>query len=96
MEIKKYKIRRKRDGFFSTGGTNPKWNKIGKEWNTIGHVKLHILQWLSNSNNNGLANSNYSFNDFEIVESLYEITLKQINLLNFTSNNYNINVSKQR
>lgn len=40
--MKVYKIRRKADGMFSTGGVFPDWNKNGKTWNTIGHIKNHL------------------------------------------------------
>jgi len=37
-----YKIRRKSDGLYSIGGTNPKFDPIGKYWNTELYVKNHI------------------------------------------------------
>lgn len=37
-----YKIRRKSDGLFSTGGNCPKFTKVGKTWKAIGHVKNHL------------------------------------------------------
>lgn len=37
-----YKIRRKSDGLFSTGGTSPSFSKTGKTWGTIGHLKSHL------------------------------------------------------
>ena len=39
-----YKIRNKKSELFSTGGQSPKWNKNGKVWKTIGHLKAHLGQ----------------------------------------------------
>lgn len=40
-----YKIRRKADGLFSTGGSYPRWNVSGKSWLSLkalsGHLSLH-------------------------------------------------------
>ncbi len=74
---KVYKIRNS-DGLFSPGGQNKfvgyntpgikeysfiKFNKVGKTWNSIGHVKAHI------------RNLNIVGSDWEIIE--YEIVEKQ-------------------
>ena len=37
-----YMIQRKSDGLFSKGGTSPQFNKNGKIWGNIGHLKLHL------------------------------------------------------
>lgn len=37
-----YKIRRKTDGLFSTGGSAPTFTKKGKVWNQRGHVSSHL------------------------------------------------------
>lgn len=39
-----YKIRRKSDGLFSTGGTSPDFNEKGKEWKARNHVSSHMKQ----------------------------------------------------
>ena len=39
-----YKIRRKSDGLFSTGGSWPSFNKKGKIWTARNHVTAHIGQ----------------------------------------------------
>lgn len=39
-----YKIRRKSDGLFSTGGSWPSFNKKGKIWSQRNHVTSHIGQ----------------------------------------------------
>ena len=62
-----YKIQRKSDGLFSTGGVHPRWNTIGKTWNLARHVVSHLRQ-LSN-----WRNQQYS-NDCVIVE--FELVVK--------------------
>jgi len=37
-----YKIRRKVDGKYSTGGTTPQFSKNGKVWRTLGQLKSHL------------------------------------------------------
>lgn len=37
-----YKIRRRSDGLFSTGGTRPRWTTLGKVWSGRGHLKNHL------------------------------------------------------
>jgi hypothetical protein len=37
-----YKIRHKTTGLFSVGGVEPRFNKRGKTWATMAHVKLHL------------------------------------------------------
>jgi hypothetical protein len=39
-----YKIRRKSDGLFSTGGTSPTFTKSGKSWASLGALKNHLNQ----------------------------------------------------
>jgi hypothetical protein len=40
-----YKIRRKTDGLFSSGGTYPTFSKKGKTWTGRGHVTSHLSQF---------------------------------------------------
>lgn len=40
-----YKIRDTRTGLWSCGGTWPHFDKKGKTWNKIGHVKTHLNQF---------------------------------------------------
>jgi len=40
--MKLYKIRRISDGLFSMGGMYPYFSKVGKTWNTIGHLRNHL------------------------------------------------------
>lgn len=37
-----YKIRKKSDGLFSTGGSRPRFTKKGKVWASIGHIRNHL------------------------------------------------------
>jgi len=65
-----YKIRRKSDGLFSMGGSNPHFNKTGKIWKQKGHLTNHLNQmWNDN------IKVRYS-RECEIV--LYEIIEKEI------------------
>ena len=41
-----YKIRRKSDGLFSSGGSCPQFTKKGKNWSGLGPIKLHMHQLL--------------------------------------------------
>ena len=44
--MKVFKIR-DANGLYSTGGMEPDFTKGGKVWNSIGHVKNHLRQFLS-------------------------------------------------
>jgi hypothetical protein len=55
-----YKIRRS-DGLYSTGGTFPSFNKTGKTWNMIHHLKRHL-------DNLGSERAMYVYGDCLIVE----------------------------
>jgi hypothetical protein len=37
-----YKIRNKRTGLFSSGGSYPRWTKKGKVWRQLSHVRQHL------------------------------------------------------
>jgi hypothetical protein len=37
-----YKIRRKADGLYSGGKTNPIWTKRGKVWSSLSGLKSHL------------------------------------------------------
>jgi len=60
MTIEVYKIRRKSDGLFSTGGENPSFNKKGKTWSARGHVISHLSQF-------GDKNKKLYYSDCEVV-----------------------------
>ena len=40
--MKVYKIRHKITGLYSRGGETPFWNKKGKTWSSLAHLKRHI------------------------------------------------------
>lgn len=40
-----YKIRDKKTGLFSTGGTIPRWKKVGKTWSGLGPITNHLVMW---------------------------------------------------
>ena len=40
--VQHYKIRRKSDGLYSSGGTHPQFNSSGKIWRKYSHVLLHL------------------------------------------------------
>lgn len=40
--VKIYRIRRKSDGLFSTGGMSPRFTKKGKIWQGLGPLKNHL------------------------------------------------------
>jgi hypothetical protein len=44
MDMVMFKIRHKKTGLFSKGGSNARdiWTKGGKTWSNIGHVKSHL------------------------------------------------------
>lgn len=48
-EARCFKIRDRVTGLWSTGGVTPKFNKTGKTWSTIGHVKNHLLGYLKHA-----------------------------------------------
>lgn len=68
-----YKIRRTTDGLFSKGGSYPRFNKIGKAWNTIGYLKSHLTRL-------GTRRFEEVYKDCEIVEYVesYPISLTAV------------------
>jgi len=56
-----YKIRRRVDGLFSTGGSAPRFTKNGKMWSTIANLKRHL---------SGMRTGSFEdyYSDCEIVE----------------------------
>lgn len=41
-EVKVYKIRHRVSGLWSKGGSMPTFNRVGKTWSNIGHLKNHL------------------------------------------------------
>ena len=50
-----YRIKRKSDGLYSTGGSCPRFTKKGKTWSSIGNLKNH-LNMVGNSYHNPISN----------------------------------------
>ena len=65
-EIKIYKIRRRSDGLYSTGGAHPSFSKKGKTWDTLGHVSSHVGNNLGNYGD--IKKSIPAYVDCELIE----------------------------
>ena len=68
--MKVYKLRNKDTGLFSTGGLSPVFNKKGKVWKQLNHIKSHLTQFKPKSycySTDRKFNENY-LNSVEIVE----------------------------
>jgi len=76
--MKAFKIRRKADGLYSTGGSTPSWNKRGKTWYAVSHVKNHLNlfkpQWRGDDDRTAIV-----YSGCEIV--VYELTTAEIETL---------------
>lgn len=66
-----YKIRSKSTGKFRLAGLEPKWNKSGKVFDSLGKLRLMITNCL---NHNKHLHWKNDFSDWEIVE--YEVLEK--------------------
>lgn len=74
--MKLYKIR-DNNGMYSTGGTSPSFNKAGKTWNNIGHVKSHLRQFMG-------GNDIEMYRDCEVVcVEVSESDVDTYDMLNF-------------
>ena len=68
-----YKIRRKSDGLFSSGGAYPDWNDHGKAWPTLGRAKLAVA--MLNASYMWKEGDQHYYESAEIVEfSLVEVS----------------------
>lgn len=81
MMKKMYKLRHKRLGLFSPGGSDSvylhRWTKTGKTWSGTGPLKNHINLLLENWKTNHLPRGNLDFNDVEVVEyEMREVSVK--------------------
>ena len=66
-----YKIRRKSDGLFSTGGQVPDFNKAGKTWDTLPQLMRHIAlvkHGLWNDTYTFVVPGSWAYDDTEVVE----------------------------
>lgn len=70
-----FRIRRKSDGLFSTGGTSPKFDSKGKVWKARNHVTSHMTQ-IGHQYYNPKKKEDY-YHDCEVVE--YEIVETEVN-----------------
>jgi hypothetical protein len=65
-----YKIRRKSDGLFSTGGSSPRFTKTGKSWSNRGNLDRHLGMLLQNRNIGALP----AYKDCEVITFITEVT----------------------
>ena len=66
-----FKIRRKSDGLFSTGGQTPSFQKGGKVWDTLNQLKKHIAlvkHGLWNDTYTAPIPGSWAYDDTEVVE----------------------------
>lgn len=66
-EETRFKIRRRTDGLFSTGGSYPRFTSKGKIWSKIGYLRRHLSMFATK-----LLRQYY--NDCEIVEFKVEVS----------------------
>lgn len=79
--MKIYKILRN-DGLYSRGGMSPQFNKVGKSWATIGHVKLHINQLAEKiyppPHIIGVSRFDYHYSNVQIIEYDLDTMTKRV------------------
>lgn len=66
------------DGYFSTGGSYPRWSKTGKVWLKLAHVKAHLAM-LSRRNPHPYLNASvieYTIGDGEVVGNAFTLDQK--------------------
>ena len=69
-----FKIRRKSDGLFSTGGTGPQWSKKGKMWTGRGPLSNHLALVRANSYTDA------ELITYELVEQIIDVeSLEDVN-----------------
>ena len=66
-----YKIRK--DGLFSTGGSTPRFSKVGKTWNAIGPFNAHLTLVYSNRR---LLNNKCIYDGAEVL--VYEMVQREV------------------
>lgn len=67
-----YKIRSKKTGKFRLQGGEPKWNNIGKTFETLGRLRQMISNCMSYNKYHPKSRLSNEFEDWEIIE--YEVT----------------------
>lgn len=107
MSDKLYKIRRKSDGLYSTGGQYVYWTKKGKTWNSISALSSHLAgtysQYLVHkaytSEVTGInldeLPSNHPYKDCEIVEAEVDFKSKK-SVENFLDIRYNLKIKANK
>ncbi len=64
-----FRIRKEGTQLYSTGGSNPKFNKLGKTWTGKGALKLHLRLFITDRNWNTVKEwKNNIPRDWEVVE----------------------------
>lgn len=66
--MKMYKIRNKNTGLFSRGGSEPEFNKKGKIWKTMGHLKAHLNQFITYGGKNDSPFIEAKVKNWEVIE----------------------------
>jgi len=67
--VKIYKIRNRDTGLFSTGGTYPRWEKVGKVWKARNHLTNHLTTVAVE----GVYGSNADVVEYEVTEQATSI-----------------------
>ena len=78
-----YKLRNKETGLFSTGGLSPIFNKKGKVWKQLNHIKSHLTQFRPTKYSYGVNrafNENY-LNSVEIVEYVLSEEIQNVKVI---------------
>lgn len=77
MSTSVFKIRRKSDGLFSSGGCYPKWSEYGKAWATLRRARL-----AASLLNEDWCQKTHGYQDCEIVEyELRSIAIETIQIV---------------
>ena len=76
-----YKIRRKSDGLFSTGGIYPKFTSLGRFWKRKSDLHQHLFSFVRYWKN---CSDRFDYLSCDIVEvKIYEETRSIINLSDY-------------
>jgi len=62
-----YKIRRKSDGLFSSGGEFPSFDAVGKVWTRHNHLSCHLALVVERLEGRGKNRKPWPYEDCEIV-----------------------------
>lgn len=67
-----YKIRSKETGKFRLAGGEPKWNNVGKTFETLGRLRQMISNCMKYNEYHSRSRVRNNFTDWEIIE--FEVT----------------------